>query len=154
MAHAVNAGRVPTPVSSLAPPPTAAPAGDDLDSDLDSVDVAGAPPKPHVPLVTHLIPPPVRERNTPLHAVDGNQTSIHQAAPQPKVTAEAAIDESEADPAALRMRIRQLETRASSAEQSLAELHTSFTIFAQESRKQTNTLLGALERLLKAQEAA
>jgi len=88
----------------------------------------------HSPLISHLLPA-------------SKQLGVDVAD-----AAEAAAGDAKSSTAdstsALHARIHELEKRALNAEQRLGELHTSFGLFAAESRQQTNALLSALDGLL------
>jgi hypothetical protein len=104
------------------------------------------------PLVAHMLP--VAPRHSPETLV---QSGMHDHGPKgggakasPVTTARDGAVPSpppSIGTVALLKRIESLEARAIGAEARLAELQTSFALFADESRKQTNVLLAALENL-------
>jgi hypothetical protein len=98
------------------------------------------------PLVAHLLPSTSSRITTAAAIMDGSSQLLPQAGGG-QAAGEVSSPASATDAAALHARIAALEERAIGAERRLADLHTSFSLFAHQSRQQTDALVGALERL-------
>ena len=121
---------------------------DVADEDDDLTPPPPPPPPPplpahHVPLISHLLP-----------ATRKCQRDPSSAPPQASAAAGDKFVALKPDSSALQARIHELEQRALDAEERLAELQTSFGIFAAQSRQQTNALLNALDQMVAQREQA
>lgn len=141
-------GQIESPATAMASPQKTAPDSEEaVPLPEDS-----SPSRLPQPLVAHLLSGPAKAAKPSMLPPPPTATRMRRRAKPGRVVGSEAAPAPSASPSAeaalLHARAEELEQRAIKAEQQLAELQTSFKLFANQSREQTNMLLAALERLM------